>query len=273
MFVGERGEQLGGPESPAGGAAAPRLPEARALAGALAVAPVEDDGSLRARLWDHAGLADSMLGVSLLDLFVPGPDPGPGRDPVGLDDLRRDHDPRPDAVRVLLDVRNAVTRDDLDATVAAVGEVFRAVNRLESLAALLLERARVQSLRTDALLNPADPHVARASSVRRHELARRALVADLAIETHHTEAAMAQRLTDAQALVACAPRTLSAALAGGVTWRNAARVADTVAELDPRVAARFDERVAHLQVPRHAHGDRRRDVDGGQPARAVLRPG
>ena len=317
--------QVGSEDGSSPVAVAP-LPDPPVLVRALAAGPVEDDGSLRARLWDHAGLADAMLGVSLLDLFDVGPDaatdsrrPGRGEGdlhaaPVGQPDGRQpdgathpDAGPRsrstspgrdflaagslpgdspqvdslpvdslPDAVRALLDVRGVVMPDDLDATVSAVGEVFRAVNRLESLAAVLLERARVQSLRTEALLRTRDPNVARASSVRRHELARRVLVADLAIETHHTEAAMAQRLTDAQALVTRAPRTLSLGLAGDVVWRNAARVADTVAELDSTVAARFDQRVAYRaaqQNPAQFARTARRVLEQVHPTPAEVRHG
>ena len=145
-------------EAPSGPAAA-LDPDPNEFFDALKGVAVEDDGSLRARLWDHAGLADSMLGVSLLDVFDAGPVLGParGRTPGDKDDPALFVDPArgdslPDGVRELLKVQGAVGADDVGATISAVGEVFRAINRLESLAAVLLERARVQALRTDALL-------------------------------------------------------------------------------------------------------------------------
>ena len=191
-----------------------------------ATATVEDDGSLRARLWDLPGVADAMLGRSPLHPY---------------DTDTGDH---PEAAAGLLDVRGPVTVDDLGVTIEAIGEVYRQVNRLEAWAAVLIERARVQGLRAKTLLDFGDPNVARAPEPRRAELARRTVVAEIALETRQTEAAISQRVTEAQALVARAPQTLSAALDGKVGWRNAAKVADAVGDLDERTAARLDAGVA-----------------------------
>ena len=191
-----------------------------------ATATVEDDGSLRARLWDLPGVADAMLGRSPLHPY---------------DTDTGDH---PEVAAGLLDVRGPVTVDDLGVTIEAIGEVFRQVNRLEAWAAVLIERARVQGLRAKTLLDFGDPNVARAPEPRRAELARRTVVAEIALETRQTEAAISQRVTEAQALVARAPRTLAAALDGKVGWRNAAKVADAVGDLDEKTAARLDAGVA-----------------------------
>ena len=191
-----------------------------------ATATVEDDGSLRARLWDLPGVADAMLGRSPLHPY---------------DTDCGDH---PEAAAALLDVRGPVTVEDLGVTIEAIGEVFQRVNRLEAWAAVLIERARVQGLRAKTLLDFGDPNVSRAPEPRRAELARRTVVAEIALETRQTEAAISQRVTEAQALVARAPQTLSAALDGKVGWRNAAKVADAVGDLDEKTAARLDAGVA-----------------------------
>ena len=191
-----------------------------------ATATVEDDGSLRARLWDLPGVADAMLGRSPLHPY---------------DTDCGDH---PEAAAALLDVRGPVTVEDLGVTIEAIGEVFQRVNRLEAWAAVLIERARVQGLRAKTLLDFGDPNVARAPEPRRAELARRTVVAEIALETRQTEAAISQRVTESQALVSRAPRTLAAALDGKVGWRNAAKVADAVGDLDEKTAARLDAGVA-----------------------------
>lgn len=200
--------------------------EFRARLAALAAAPVSvpDDGSLAARLFDQPGLVDAMLGRSVLDPFAPATQ-GSGLPPD---------------IAALLEVNGPVSVDDVGATVEAIGAVLRTVNRLEALAAVLLERARVQAQRAEGMLEEAEPNVVGASWTRRGELARRSLVAEVANTVHHTEAAVSRRLTEAQALVARAPRTLAAAVSGHVGWRNAGKVADAVAELDTATADRLD---------------------------------
>ncbi len=193
-----------------------------------ATATVEDDGSLRARLWDLPGVADAML----------------GRSPLHPYDAGSDGDGHGEAVAALLDISGPVDVDDLGVTIEAIGEVFRRVNRLEAWAAVLVERARVQGLRAKTLLDFGDPNVARAPEPRRDELARRTVVAEIALETRQTETAVSQRVTESQALVARAPRTLAAALEGKVGWRNAAKVAEAVGDLDETTAARLDAGVA-----------------------------
>ena len=110
-----------------------------------ATAAVEDDGSLRARLWDLPGVADAML----------------GRSPLHPYDADTDGRGAPEAVRALLDLRGPIDVDDLGVTIEAIGEVYRRVNRLEAWAAVLIERARVQGLRAKTLLDFGDPNVAR----------------------------------------------------------------------------------------------------------------
>ncbi|QAY63752.1 HNH endonuclease [Xylanimonas allomyrinae] len=202
----------------------------RQRAAALARAGIADDGSLASRLWDQPDLVDALLGRAPIDPL------GAGSDARGL----------PADAAALVDVRGAVGIDDLDATLDAVAAARAQVNAWEAVEALLLERARRQALRAEAVvLDDGDSQVRAAGAVRRGDLARRAVVSEIALAIHQDEHAVAVRAGCAQALVERAPQTLAGALAGRVAWRNATKVADAVAELDLSAAARLDELVAH----------------------------
>jgi hypothetical protein len=78
----------------------------------------------------------------------------------------------------------------------------------------------------------------------------------------------------AHALAARAPRTLAGALAGRVCWANAARVADTVAELERGAADELDRALAHAascQNPRQFARTVRRTHDRLHPTPPQVR--
>ncbi len=194
---------------------------------------VVDDGSFASRLAGQPRLVDALLGRSLLCLDVLGPD-APGQEANTLGALIAD----------VLDVRGQVSVHDASATLDALEAVHAVRNAIEALEGLLLERARRQFVRAEAVLDDADPMVRAAHGPRRRELAARAAVADAATALHLTEHQAQQRMMQAQALAARAPRTLAGAVAGTVPWANAGRVADAVGELDEATAARLDQATA-----------------------------
>ncbi|ACZ31431.1 HNH endonuclease [Xylanimonas cellulosilytica DSM 15894] len=260
-------QETTGSDTVAGG----RVPEAFAaevgtrLAALRALVP-QDDGSLGARLFDRPGLVDSMLGRDLLDPLDLTPDVAPeghGATGAGL----------PVAVTDLLRVVGPVGVEALDATIEAITVVRARVNALEALEAVLYERARRQALRAQ-LLDGTDPMVRTASSDRRRDLARRAVTADIALATHHTEHQVTARMSRAHALTARAPHTLTAALTGHVGWTNAAKVADTIDDLTPAMAATLDQQVAHAaacQNPRRFAATVRRTRDRLHPTPPQVR--
>ncbi|ACZ32191.1 HNH endonuclease [Xylanimonas cellulosilytica DSM 15894] len=236
----------------------------RARLAALANVAPEDDGSLRAALWDRPGLVDSMLGYHLLD-------------PLELPDCDGEADPDglPPQVSELLRVTGVVGIEDLNATIDAIATVRARVNALEALEGVLYERARRQALRAE-VVDDTDPMVRTATGTRRRDLARRAVVADLALAVHHTEHTVTDRMNRAHALTARAPRTLAVGLTGQVPWVNAAKVADAVDALDPGVAAALDRAVAHpatLQNPRRFAATVRRTCERLHPTPAEVRHG
>ncbi len=218
---------------------------------------VEDDGSLTARLFNSAGLADAML----------------ARDPLELDDTPN-LDGVPEPVALLLDVSGPVGLEDLGETLDALAAVRSRVNTLEAIEGLLLERARLQSLRAHGLLDESDPMVAHASPQRRLDLAHRVVVSEAALTLKLDEQAVTIRLGRAQALAARAPRVLAGALAGNVSWGNAGKVADTVTDLNDDTAAALDAGVAHAaahQTPRRFTTTLRRVRDRVHPTPREVR--
>lgn len=179
----------------------------------------------------------------------------------------------PAAVASLLDVVGPGSIADLDATIDAIVTVRSRVNALEALEGVLLERARRQALRAQVL---DEEHLLVRNSVgdQRRDLARRAVVSDIALATRSGEQAVNMRLTRAQALCVRAPRTLTAALEGKVGWAHAAHLADAVAELQPATATALDAAVvtaAGCQNPRVFARTVRRHRDRLHPTPLAVR--
>ncbi|WP_130416310.1 HNH endonuclease signature motif containing protein [Xylanimonas ulmi] len=231
---------------------------------ALANVRIEDDGSLAVRLSDQPGLANAILGRSPLDPASVGSSrPSPAQAAI-----------LPPLVSRLVDVSGPVGVDDIDATLALIEDVRARVNALEALEGVLLERVRRQGLRADGLVDERDPMVRAAGPRRRRELALRAVVAEVALAVRQSEQAVTARMGQAQGLVARAPRTLAAAVAGDVAWANAGRLGDAVAELDEHTASRLDADVvtaAQHQNPRTFSRTVRRARERLCPAPAEVR--
>jgi|GEM_PF-1362349 len=225
------------------------------------VGVVEDDGSLTARCADVPGLADALLGRSLLDPL--------GREPLttaGVDAISQ-------ALRIVAAINAtttnvgepacesmssvesasqapslaAVSEDpvgiawpvDLSATVGLLAKVRRARNSLEAVEAVLLDLARRQGMVEEADFIDHD-RLGLFPGVRREELINRAIIAEIALAVTDSHDAISLRMDQGHTLVARAPQTLASALAGKVQWRNAAHLADQVSELAPEVAAQVD---------------------------------
>ncbi|GAB2468398.1 HNH endonuclease signature motif containing protein [Xylanimonas ulmi] len=216
--------------------------DVKARLAALASVRIEDDGSFATQFADRPGLANALLGRCPLDPA----DLDWATSPVSNAPLEPDAVPTatlPVNVQRLVEVRGAVGVRDLDETLEAIISVRARVNALEAFEGVLLERARRQALCAEGLLNESEPMVRSAGRARRADLARRTLVAEVALATRQGEQTVSARMLTAQALVARAPRTLTTALTGDAAWANAVKVADAVADLDPRTAARLDDQV------------------------------
>lgn len=244
----------------------PLADQLRVALSALKRAPMVDDGSLAVRLADQPALIDAILGRDLLDpleLYRPpgwtawSPDPqrsasSPDDDASAPEAAGADRTALPMAVAALLEVAGPVEIQELDATIDALQEVRARVNALEAFEAVLMERARLQALRAE-VLDEEHLLVRNAVGDQRRELARRAVVCEIAAAVNLGEQAVAMRMARAQALCVRAPRTLTAALGGKVGWSSAAHLADAVAELQPATAAALDAAVvsaAGCQNPR-----------------------
>ncbi len=257
--INPRSDTPGEPSSDSGGCDDRDAAHVRRIVEQLARNPftVEDDGSLTARLFHSAGLADAML----------------ARDPLEPDDTPN-VDALPEPVALLLNVSGPVGLEDLGETLDALAAVRSRVNTLEAIEGLLLERARLQSLRAHGLLDESDPMIAKASPQRRLDMAHRVVVSEAALTLKLDEQAVTIRLGRAQALAARAPRTLARALAGQVSWGNAAKVADTVTDLTDETAAALDAGVAHAaahQTPRRFTTTLRRVRDRVHPTPREVR--
>jgi len=231
---------------------------------------VVDDGSLAARLHDEPGLADALLGVDLLDpgqriteweypaaarlldSFIESAIAN-GLAPIATMSSAYLSGTGPADFSVIASSDNrtvtgqpaaATPVDDQARIIELLVAVRQRRNALETAEALLLEQARQIGLRCEADFID-DRRLAQfGDSGKRTELVQRAIVADVALALHDGHDALAQRMYQGQALLARAPRTLANAVAGRVCWRNAALLADQVAELAPSVAARVDAAAA-----------------------------
>jgi hypothetical protein len=76
---------------------------------------------------------------------------------------------------------------------------------------------------------------------RRAELARRSITAEIACAVRASESTVARWLTEAEVLTGQLPRTLSAALAGRISYRHASTLADEAETLPPSVRAAFEQ--------------------------------
>ncbi|MCK0118145.1 HNH endonuclease [Isoptericola sp. S6320L] len=132
----------------------------------------------------------------------------------------------------------------LDHLLDALAEVQAAIGTLEGRRAVLLAEAAQLAERAEARLVDDGGTAARATSSRRQELARRAVVAEVATVLHVGEHAAGTLCDHADALRAKAPRTLALLSAGRCSWAHAARVARHVADLDEGDARRVEESVA-----------------------------
>lgn len=133
---------------------------------------------------------------------------------------------------------------ELVETIEMLVAVRQRRNALETAEALLLEQARREGLRSEAVFIDSKRAARFGDSSQRTELAHRSIVADVALALHDGHDAIWQRMAQGQALAARAPQTLDNAVAGRVAWRNAAYLADQVSELAPSIAAKVDAAAA-----------------------------
>jgi len=202
--------------------------------------PVVDDGSLESRLHDEPGLADAMLGREPLH---PAALPAEAEFPVAAARLAEAID---QAISVSQAPFAAATARGLDlaGTIDLLVELQQRLNALQTAHGLLLEQARRAGFREEASFID-DKRMARIGDrSKRQELVDRAVIADIAMALHDSHDDVGKRMAQGQSLVARAPQTLTASVSGKVAWRNAAFLADQVADLAPSVAARVDAAAA-----------------------------
>ncbi|WP_402463004.1 HNH endonuclease signature motif containing protein [Isoptericola aurantiacus] len=133
----------------------------------------------------------------------------------------------------------------IDVLLDALAEVQAAIGALEGRRAAVLAQLVDAAERSEsAVLAPTDPRVRRTSSARRRELARRAVVAEVATTLHVGEHAAGTLCDHAQTLTTKAPQSLAALAQGRCSWAHASRVARQVADLAPQDARRVDATVA-----------------------------
>ncbi len=89
-------------------------------------------------------------------------------------------------------------------------------------------------------MDDGDPVARVVPSSRRRELARRAVVADLATTLHVGEHAAGTLADHSEVLRSNAPRTLAALRRGNLSWSHATQIAKHVADLSPDEAARVE---------------------------------
>jgi len=225
------------------------------LCGLRERATVIDDGTLTARLHNEPGLADALLGRALLH---PAELPSEvdysaaqaslvksinqalavALAPLGLLPLGT---PIPDATPQAIPTTGLdLAALDLAATVDLLVALQQRCNALNAAQALLLEHARRTGFREEADFIDDARMIRIGAKSDRQELVQRAVIADVAMALHDGHDEVAKRMAQGQSLVARAPQTLAATVAGKVGWRNAAFLADQVADLAPSIAAKVD---------------------------------
>jgi hypothetical protein len=143
-----------------------------------------------------------------------------------------------------LDDTDAASLEAVDATWSMVEDVQRAINALEGLRVVLVERGRRQAERCqDALVDDTDPVARTSSRARGSELAERATIADLAGVLHVGETAAGTLMDHSRTLTSKAPGTLAALARGEVSLRHATAIAKHVDDLDADAARRVETAV------------------------------
>ncbi|GAA1737796.1 hypothetical protein GCM10009809_36120 [Isoptericola hypogeus] len=134
-------------------------------------------------------------------------------------------------------------------TMADLDTALDDLARLEALVAALHGRraevlahlSRLAELLESDLVDEDDPIVRVAPSARRLELARRAVVAEVATTLRIGEHAADTLADRAGTLAAKAPRTLAALRRGELSWAHATQIAKHVEDLEPAEAGRVEE--------------------------------
>ncbi|GAA1727431.1 hypothetical protein GCM10009809_23940 [Isoptericola hypogeus] len=133
---------------------------------------------------------------------------------------------------------------DIDGTLSMLTRVQADLGRLEAVKATLVERLRRQTIAgEDALIDVSDPHARAADRGRRRELARRAVVADLATTLRVGETAAGTLVDHAHALITLAPRMFASLWHGRTSWRHAGILARHIEELTPGQARAIESMV------------------------------